>query len=228
MNAAPRQLLLNLPVETAYGREDFLVSPSNQMAWDMFEQWPDWHDRLLLLVGPSGSGKTHLASIWAEKAQARRLPAAALQQAHLEALAASPAILLEDADAAEGIETALFHLINLVRASGAALVVTARAFPGQWGLKTADLLSRLRLVAAAHIEAPDDALVRAVLVKQFVDRQLAVDAGFIEYLATRIEPSLEAARAAVEALDRKALALGRPVTRQLAGEWLRSLDAPEN
>jgi chromosomal replication initiation ATPase DnaA len=85
-----------------------------------------------------------------------------------------------------------------------------------------DLASRLRALPVVALEAPDDALLRAVIVKLFADRQLAVDESLVAYLATRIERSFKAARAAVSALDREALRLKRPVTRALAGELFRS------
>ena len=84
-----------------------------------------------------------------------------------------------------------------------------------------DLASRLRAIPTVALSAPDDALLRAVLVKLFADRQLGVDMSLVSYLATRIERSFAAARAAVEALDREALRMKRPVTRALAAELLR-------
>ena len=220
----PRQLSLDLPVEPRYGREDFLVSPSNELAWRAFENWPGWPDRMLLLIGPAGAGKSHLGAIWAARAEARSIAAVSLPLADIPALAGCGAILVEDSDRAEQIETALFHLINLARGANAFLVITARDYPDRWGLKTADLLSRLRLAPVVEIGAPDEVLVRAVLVKLFVDRQLIVDTTLIEYLAIRIERSLGGARKIVEALDREALAQGRPITRQLAGDVIRRLD----
>ena len=71
------------------------------------------------------------------------------------------------------------------------------------------------------LEAPDDALLSAVLVKLFADRQIKVDESLIAYLATRIERSFAAAYAAVETLDREALRRKRPVTRALAAEVYR-------
>ena len=71
---------------------------------------------------------------------------------------------------------------------------------------------------------PDDALVRAVLVKMFIERQIVVDTAVIEYIATRIERSIAAAQAVVEALDREGLARGRRITRPLAAEILRGLE----
>ena len=39
----------------------------------LIESWPDWPNRIMLLVGPEGSGKSHLAAIWAEQAGARSI-----------------------------------------------------------------------------------------------------------------------------------------------------------
>ena len=223
---APRQLTLDLPIETRFGREDFLVSPSNADAFETFEGWPAWPDRVLLLLGPTGAGKSHLGAIWAARSHARILPASALAGADVSALAGAGPLLLEDVDSVRGIEAELFHLLNLVRNSANSwLVLTARAWPDGWGLRTADLLSRLRLAPAVEIAEPDDALVRAVLVKHFIDRQLVVDTTVVEYLAMRIERSLDAARQVVEALDREALMAGRRITRPMAGDVLRALEA---
>jgi chromosomal replication initiation ATPase DnaA len=215
------QLALNLLVEPRFGREDFLVSPSNETAWDVFERWPEWPGRMLMLLGPTGSGKSHLATIWAHRAGARIVSAASLPLADLTAVAAAGAVLVEDADRAPLAEAELFHLINLVQAGQGYLAITARAWPDAWGVQTKDLLSRLRLAPVIEIGEPDDSLIRAVLVKLFFDRQLVVDTSVVEYLAVRIERSLDAARNVVEVLDQEALAAGRPVTRPMAAEVLR-------
>jgi chromosomal replication initiation ATPase DnaA len=60
--------------------------------------------------------------------------------------------------------------------------------------------------------------MRAVLVKLFADRQLLVEPPALAFAALRLERSLAAARAFVAALDREALAQGRPVTRALAAK----------
>jgi chromosomal replication initiation ATPase DnaA len=72
---------------------------------------------------------------------------------------------------------------------------------------------------------PDDALLRAVLVKLFGDRQLAVDESVIGYVALRIERSFAAAQAVVARLDEEAMRLQRPLTRAFAAEILRVSEA---
>jgi chromosomal replication initiation ATPase DnaA len=101
------------------------------------------------------------------------------------------------------------------------LLITAREMPETWGLSTADLLSRLRLAPRVVIEAPDDALMRAVLVKLLIDRQLIVDTNVVEYAALRLDRDLDAARSFVAALDREGLARGKRITRSMASEVLQ-------
>jgi len=217
---APRQLALALPHAESFAREDFLTGAPNEAALAMIERWPDWPDRALALVGPEGAGKSHLAAIWAETAGARRVSARALGQTDLIGALATGALVIEDAPARLD-ERALFHLLNLIREEEACLLITARAAPARWGVALPDLASRLRAVPAVALSAPDDALLRAVLVKLFADRQLGVDSSLVSYLVTRIERSFAAARAAVETLDREALRMQRPVTRALAAELMR-------
>ncbi len=77
----------------------------------------------------------------------------------------------------------------------------------------------------ARLEAPDDALLAAVLVKLFHDRQLAVGPDLVRYLVERMDRSFAAAEALVSALDRAGLARQRPITARLAAEVLNA-DVP--
>ncbi|MBX3528525.1 MAG: hypothetical protein KF904_20180, partial [Rhodoblastus sp.] len=131
-------------------------------------------------------------------------------------------ILLEDADRVAD-QKGLFHLFNLVQESQATMLMTAKTEPESWGASLPDLRSRLRRAPVAHIEPPTDDLVRAVLVKLFEDRQLAIEANVIDYIALRIDRSLDAAREIVAALDAEALARGRAVGRGLAADVIARL-----
>jgi chromosomal replication initiation ATPase DnaA len=220
-----RQLPLDLPAPPRYGREDFLRAPCNDAALTLIERWPAWPAPSLLLAGPPGAGKSHLSAIWARRAGALEIRPEALPSVAALAEAAPLALAL---DGLERVcdETALFHLLNFATERGVSLLMTARRLARAEDVRLPDLLSRLRRAPVMEIGAPDDDLMRAVLEKLFRDRQLVVDNGVLDYAALRLERSLEAARAFVEALDRESLAQGRRATRVLAGEVLRRFTEP--
>ena len=219
---APRQLVLALDHAESFARDDFLAGPSNAAALALIESWPDWPDGVMALVGPEGSGKTHLASIWAEAAGARVLSAKLLEHGDLPAALATGALALEDLEPDDLDEPALFHLLNLAREERAFVLITARAAPTTFPVTIRDLASRLRAISVVALAAPDDALLRSLIVKLAADRQLAVDEPLVNYLANRIERSFAAARAAVMRLDEEAMRQHRPVTRALAAELFRA------
>ncbi|KMO15935.1 hypothetical protein [Methylobacterium platani] len=229
MSDPPRQLALDLPVIPRFGSEDFLVSPSNEAAYARIEAWPDWPDRVLVLVGPPGSGKSHLAAIFAERSGALTVPVAAVTAEAVPELARAEALVIEDADRAEGRdEKALFHLLNLVRERGASVVATGSRPVEAWGLATPDLRSRLRLAPGVSLEPPDEALLRVVLVKLFLDRQLVVDTSVVDALTLRLDRSLARARDVVALLDREGLSRRRRITRPLALATLAALEGAED
>ncbi len=219
----PRQLTLDLDHAESYARDDFLGGPSNAAALTLIDSWPDWPNRIVALVGPEGAGKSHLASIWAAQAGARVVSPRARFRMRTFPRRSRPARSWSRTRPKRDFdETAMFHLLNLAREEEAFVLLTARTAPATWTIRTADLASRLKSLPVIALAPPDDALLRAVLVKLFADRQLAVDEQLIGYVATHIGRSFADARAAVAALDQEAMRLQRPLTRVLAAEILRT------
>jgi chromosomal replication initiation ATPase DnaA len=218
----PRQLAFALPHAESLTRDNFLEGPANEAGLALIERWPDWPNRIMLLVGPEGSGKSHLAAIWAEQAGARSISAHALTPTTVPGALATGALAVEDLKPQDFDERAMFHLMNLAREDEVSVLITARVPPSAFEVELRDLRSRLRAVPTVQLLAPDDLLLRSLIVKFCADRQLTVDETVVSYLASRIERSSAAARQAVDLLDREALRLGRPVTRALAVELLRN------
>ena len=219
--APPRQLALALGHGESFAREDLLEGPENAAALKLIEQWPDWPSRTVALVGPQGSGKSHLAAIWAASAGARVISGHTLDETNVPTALATGALVVEDLGVGIFDERALFHLLNLARTEKADVLITARTTPIAWQANLPDLTSRLRALPVVTLDPPGDALLRAVLVKLFADRQLAVDESLIGYLVSRMERSFAAAGSMVATLDREALRQQRPVTRTLASELFR-------
>ncbi len=217
-----RQLAFDLPHREARGRGDFFVSDSNRDALDAVERWRDWPGGKLLLAGPEGAGKSHLAQVWAEMSGAELIGADALANTDPATLAGRN-LAVEGADTLGGDRTreeALFHLHNIVLADGGHLLLTARTPPVRWGLTLPDLASRMAGTHLVRIDSPDEALLAAVIVKLFADRQVEVSPRVVRYLGLRLERSFAAAQDAVARLDAAALARGRKVSLDLAADVL--------
>lgn len=217
----PRQLALALPHAESLTRDNFMEGSANAQALALIDAWPDWPNRVMMLVGPEGSGKSHLASIWATEAGARSVAAHTLTPATVPGELVTGALVVDDLNQGSFDERALFHLLNLAREDEAYVLMTGRTLPSAFPVELRDLRSRLRAVSAVTLMPPDDQLFRALIVKFCADRQMIVDESIVSYLATRIERSYAAARQAVELLDGEALRQRRPVTRALAAEVLK-------
>ncbi len=198
-----------------------MVSDSNIAAVERIDRWPDWPSAALVLHGPPGCGKTHLVHLWRERASALIIAGETLTDVMLPRLIHEVPRQIAVDDAERASETALLHLYNSCTEHQGSLLITACRPPGSWRVVLADLGSRLRAAPVVEIGAPDDALLGAVLVKHFADRQLHVVPQVIAYLLRRIDRSFAAAEKIVARLDGAALSNGGPVTIPLARRVLR-------
>lgn len=220
MSDSQRQLPLSLPHSAAMTRSDFIVGRANQSAVALIDRFPDWPNPVALLVGPVGSGKTHLGQIWKATTGAVEIAARDLATTGLDELVGTRPVLVEDLHEEGVVQTALFHLLNLVRERRVSALLTSQQPLAALRFDLPDLASRLRATVPVELQEPEDEMLARVIYKLFADRQLAVDPAVIDFLSHRMERSLGAANRLVELLDREALAAGRPITRQLAATVL--------
>jgi chromosomal replication initiation ATPase DnaA len=212
------QLTLNLPRRVALGRSDFLISDSNAKAVGWIDRWPIWPHGALVVHGAAGCGKTHLAHLWCERASAIFVSGATLGKEEVARLVAERQhrIIVDDADRACELE--LFHLHNSCLEGEGSLLMTSRRPPAFWNIALNDLDSRLRAALVVEVGLPDDALLGAVLVKHFADRQLRVAPELVLFLLRHIERSFAAAADIVDRLDAVSLRKRRTITVALARE----------
>lgn len=216
------QLTLDLGHRPAFGREDFWVAPGNEEAVGWIDRWPHWTGHALALFGPAGCGKTHLAHVFALKAEARILePDEVTAAAVADLVAGYKSLVLENGEAVTD-PAALFHLFNAVKEANGFLLLTSREPPARWPVRLPDLKSRLSAIPAVRIAPPDDAMVEAVLVKLFADRQVTVAPEVIAYLVRHMDRSFAAMRSLVARADGLALAEKRPVTVPLVKQILEA------
>ena len=215
----------------ASSRDDFLITGANRGALAMLDAPERWPQGRLLLIGGPGSGKSHLAGFWADEHGAQIVQGWTLTPGHVdELIPQGGAAVVEDGHEIGGnpvAELGLFHLWNLTGARQGLLLITAQTPPRDWGIALPDLRSRLDAAAQAVLPPPDEALLPAVLVKLFADRQIQVAPEVIDWLALRMDRDLDLARRLVAAMDRESLADRRAITRRLAAELLDKLAPPD-
>ena len=222
-----KQIPLDLPHVTAMTRDDFMVTGANRSAVAMIDQWPAWPSHGAIVCGPAGSGKTHLAAIWQNMAGANSVAAKNLSKLEVPGILSTGSVVIEDVHESGIDEAALFHLLNLVRHNKAHVLISSRVPPQDIATTLPDLRSRLNSFPIVSISAPDDALLRGVLVKHFADRQIAVDEALISYLVARMPRSLGMAQDLVARIDAEALTEKAEITRSFAGRVLAQMTSPE-
>ena len=164
------------------GDDEFLVTPSNAHAFHQLEHWGIWPVMTALLVGPRKSGRSLLARVFASRSGGR---------------------IVDDADLRP--EKELFHAWNDAQAARRPQLFVANAAPPAWKVGIADLRSRLAASPIAEIGAPDDALMQALLERQFLRRGLDARPDLIQWLIARLERSFIAVERVVDVLDQEVL-----------------------
>ena len=218
MTRKMQQMPLDMRFPKFQGRDDFIIGACNRLAAAWINRWPDWPKpgHSLNLVGPAGAGKSHLAAIWQEMCGARLCDHPA-ELASIMADRNVPFVVLDKIDGAfDWPEDTLFHLFTRCDVESGGLLMLSEQPVAQMHWDLADLRSRMRGVAMASIDLPDDALVYALLEKYFADRQLLAPPAMLRYLISRMERSFDAVQTIAAALDRRSIADKKPLSVGLA------------
>ena len=175
MRQRPRQLALALDHAESFAREDFLAGPSNAggaRADRALAGLAEPHDAAgragRLRQEPSGGD---LGAGGGRALRRRRARSTAPTCRRRSRPARWWSRICADG---RFDERALFHLLNLAREESGLSCCSRRGRRRRAGrIAVPDLASRLRALPVVALAPPDDALLRAVIVKLFADRQLA-------------------------------------------------------
>lgn len=210
------QFPLKFQDKATFSREDFIVSTANEAVYSFLEQWPDWGKhrfaRILYIYGPEGCGKTHLAHLWQQQSNAEIIDKATFSTSEDTIFLPATHSIIEDVESLLQDEESLLHFLNTALENNIFLLITARSPASQLPFSLADLSSRMRALPSLGVTPPDDALLHAILVKHFSDRQLRIEPEVIHYLLSRVERSFTAVKSLVEYIDSHALAEKRNIT----------------
>ncbi len=212
------QLCLDFPIKTRYFTEDFFISRANERALEILQLWPNWgegtYSNIVLLYGEHGSGKTHLAYIWQNIAEGKRLNQNDLYDLYFD----SKSLILENIENVN--QEILLHLINIVQEKQQYLLLTSSIAPANIKLTLPDLRSRILALPSIAISSPDADLLKAVLLKHLSDRNLQINAVAIDYIIPRIDRSFTKLISLVNKLESFSKISKKPITIPLIKEAL--------
>lgn len=177
-----QQYILPLFDNALYPLDNFINSPSNQVAYEAINNWPViWgikpYELVLLIYGPASSGKTYLTKIW------QRLTNAFVITQDLDVLSNElmkryNAFIIEDIERLD--ERKILHSFNLLNESNKYLLMTTSSSNNNFSLM--DLSSRINSILKLKINPADDEFIRKLIFKYFSDHSIMVNEQVIKYL----------------------------------------------
>ena len=200
------QLPLLLEHRRLLGREDFLVSPCNIEVIEWIDIYPDWYgNNGIVVLGDKCSGKTHLSWLFSEKSGAKVYRISEIKdEIFSDIVPIESALVIDDIDKAVGdyeMEENLFHIINYAIECNTKMFFTTSKPLVNLDFKIVDLKTRLLSFPVANIYVPDDDLLKALLVKQFMERGIIVAPDVIEFIVKHIERNPSSVKELVERAD---------------------------
>ncbi len=175
-------------------------------AWRTGEAWLAANEPALVVCGPAGAGKTHFAHALLEGLLFVRQTA----EDFAHAPAGAALLLIDDMPAADPAR--FLAAFETAAGAGARMLLAGEGHPALWALGLKDLRTRLEAAPRAALADPDESLIRAVIAKEFRDRQVRVSPAVIDYAVPRLARTFAAARAFVAVADRMALEEKRKIT----------------
>ena len=182
------QQIINFKYDQNFKNEDFYISKSNKVVFDILESWPKWEKNFLNIVGEKFSGKTHLINIFLKKFKGIKFEAQSLSENNIKEIKIHQNIVLENLDEKVN-EKLIYTLLNIIEQENKYLIATTLKPIVNLGFNLPDLKSRTKNFLLQNIEKPDDELIYALILKNLSDRQISLDKKLINYIIKRIDRS---------------------------------------
>ncbi len=204
------QLILDFGIKNNFEYNDYFVSKSNFYAFNIINNWPSWEKKIVNVYGEKFSGKSHLANILKLKSKKVFFINNKFQKDDLKTAKLYETIILENfSDNIE--EEVLYSLFDLVNQDNKYMLITSLNPINEINFSLPDMASRSKNCLFAKIEAPDDELIFAIILKNFSDRQISLDKKVIEFIIKRIDRSYSKIYEFIYKIDELSLKKKKPI-----------------
>ncbi len=207
-----QQYVLPLFGNDQYILDNFINSPSNQVAYNSIKNWSvTWgskpYELTVLLYGPSSSGKTYLSKIWQNLSNAFFIKKDS-DILSVEHIMQYNAFIMEDIEFWH--ERNVLHCFNLISECRKYLLMTTGSLANNFALQ--DLLSRVNSVLRLEIKQPDDELMSKLIFKYFSDQSVKVSDCVTKYLLINLPRQFDQMTKLLGTITHYALVHKRPIT----------------
>ena len=213
------QLLLDFDVKKNFTNHDYYVSKSNFFAFNIIDKWPKWEKKILNICGEKFSGKTHLANIFKLKSKAFFVNENDLNNDLFTKIKLYETIIIDDFSNIID-ENLIYSIFNLVDQDNKFLLINSHVPLSKLNFKLPDLSSRSKNTLIAKIDAPDDDLIYALILKNFSDRQIKIEKKIIEFIIKRIDRSYSKISEFIYKIDELSLKKKKPINLKTIKEIL--------
>lgn len=217
------QLYFEMPIKNSLGIEDFRISNSNKLAFDLVISLIKKEIFTGIIFGPPFSGKSHLCKILAKQIKDKKvITIDRINEDMLETIDSCDFLIIENINNIVEIneENHLFHAINFINQNEKQLLLTSQNSLSNINLNLEDLKSRLESMIGVNISEPDDQLMESIIIKIFNNRQLLITPSLLNFLMKRLDRSYREINNFIEIIDKTSLKKGKKISIKLINDIL--------
>jgi hypothetical protein len=214
------QLILPEYNHPKYKSDDYIISTSNSLAYNVVMDFPSGDNRILLINGPKHSGKSFLLNLWRFNRNAIVIDD--ISKIDLTNISAK-LIAIDDIDKIKD-EDSLFHLFNFCQQENIALLMTATDYHN---FQLKDLSSRIKATKGACLTRPDDSMIQIFIAKHFSDIGLKVPNKILSFAASHLERDFMTIKHFIALINKQSLKFNKKISLDLVRRIIFSLQGEE-
>lgn len=219
-----KQRVFDFPQIEQLSWSDFVESDENSSVLRYLTQWQSWTTNSLIIYGDSGVGKTHIASLWAQSANAACVRPDNMHQVRKLFESGTDTNFLMD-DFEEFLTPQnyqwLFDFLNILNEKGRYLIIISRTSPSSWNISLEDLRSRLLLIPTLKIQAPSDNLLFHIAKKIAKDNGITISDECVKYILNNITRDVCTVRETINTLNKLSLEQKQSITLPFIRRYLQ-------